>query len=615
MGAVVRDGGDAVRGRWVDTLSARITLVVMGILLAFSSTLGVAVYTVTTGWLTGTAEDRLEALATVRQASIEVQVARHMDAFATFVDAHLAAEPRLSLRTQGELSEAARAALAVDLARSLRTSDLLESAVLLGLEGQILAASRAPEEGDSLGARTPCDANLKPVLCAPYRISGTWYVDVVGPIEGEGGTVVALLRLRQNAHDLLAVTGDHRGLGATGEYGMGMREGGQIRFLLPTRFAPDPSLLDPPLMTAAVAAPMIAATSGQSGQMVATDYRGERVLASYRPIAGTLWGMVVKQDMDEVLAEARRVRLTLLLALVGLQVASLALVFPVVRTMTQPLRTLEHATVRVAAGDLGAEVPEEGAADLAMLGRAFNAMVRRLREARTEATRHQDEMESFSYVVSHDLKAPLRGVNSLSQWLEEDLADKLDPKSLEHLRLLRERVAKMNALIDGLLEYSRMGRVTQPEVLLKAEDVVSRVLEVLPPREGIEVQVAGPLPEIHADPVRIAQVFQNLIGNAIQHHPGPEGKVEVSCQEQEEVWEFSIRDDGTGIDPRYHERIFEIFQVLERRPGTESTGIGLALVKKIVQDRGGEIWVESAGVPGEGTTFHFTWYNKKGGRE
>jgi light-regulated signal transduction histidine kinase (bacteriophytochrome) len=317
--------------------------------------------------------------------------------------------------------------------------------------------------------------------------------------------------------------------------------------------------------------------------------------------------------MDEILADTRRVLLTLLLAFVGLQAAALALVFPLLQAATQPLGTLEHATRRVAAGDLEVEVPEEGAQELRALGTAFNAMVRRLREARTETSRHHEEMESFSYVVSHDLKAPLRGVNSLSQWLEEDLAGKLDARSLEHLRLLRERVGTMNALIDGLLEYSRVGRVTQPEVRVEVEDVVSSVLDVLPPREGIQVKVTNALPGIHADPVRLAQVFQNLIGNALQHHPGPEGTVEVSCQEREDAWEFSIRDDGSGIDPRYHERIFGIFQVLEHRPGTESTGIGLALVKKIVEDRGGEIWVESAGTPGEGTTFRFTWSKGKRG--
>jgi signal transduction histidine kinase len=607
-------GGDEVRGRWTDTLSARITLVVMGILLIFSTTLGVAVYTVTAGWLIVTVENSLEALAAARQAAIEVQVARYKDAVTAFVGPNLAGELRVLLRTQGELSEAARAALAVDLARSLRTSELLESAFLLGPEGQILASSRAAGESDTLGARTLQDALLKPLLSAPYRIQEAWYIDVVGPIVGEDGDVLAVLRLRERADNLLAITGDQRGLGEAGEYVVGMRVGDQIRFLLPMRFAQDPSRVDPLAVTGARAAPMIAATSGQSGQAVATDYRGVRVLASYRPIAGTSWGMEVKQDMDVILADARRVRLNLLLSLVGLQVAALVLVFPVLRNFTQPLRTLEHATRRVAAGDLGAEVPEEGAQEVRALGMAFNAMVKRLSDARAETARQQEEMESFTYAVSHDLKAPLRGVNSLSTWLEEDLAGKLDAKSLEHLRLLRERVGSMNALIDGLLEYSRVGRVTQPETRVEVEDVVSGVLDILPPRQGIEVKVANPLPGTYADPPRLAQVFQNLIGNALQHHPGPEGIVEISCRDLGDAWEFSIRDDGNGIDPRYHERIFGMFQVLERRPGTESTGIGLALVKKIVEERGGEVWVESAGIPGEGTTFRFTWSKRKGGR-
>jgi signal transduction histidine kinase len=604
---------DKVRGRWSNTLAGRITLVIMGILLAFSATLGGAVYMITAGWLTSATENKLEALATALQAAIGVQVSRYMDAFPAFTEPDLTRNVQAILRAQGELSGTARAALTADLSRRLRSSDLLESASLLGPGGQVLASSRAPDESGTLGARTLRDALVKPLLSPPYRVQETWYVDVVGPIVGEDGTALAVLRLRKNAENLLAITGDHRGLGATGEYVLGMQVGDQIRVLVPSRFAPDPSKVDFLSATGDKEAPLAAATLGQSGQMLATDYRGKQVLASYRPIAGTSWGMVVKQDMDEIVTDARRVRLALLLALVGLQVAALTLVFPVLRSFTQPLSSLEHATLRVAAGDLGVEVPEVGTEELRALGTAFNAMVRRLSDARAEASRHREEMESFTYVVSHDLKAPLRGVNSLSEWLEEDLAGKLDPKSLEHLRLLRERVGMMNALIDGLLEYSRVGRVTQPELKVQVEDVVSRVLEVLPPRQGIQVKVAHPLPAVYADPMRLAQVFQNLIGNAIQHHPEPEGTVEISCREREDAWEFSIRDDGTGIDPRYHERIFGIFQVLERRPGTESTGIGLALVKKIIEDRGGEIWVESAGIPGEGTTFRFTWHKKKGG--
>ena len=595
---------------WADSLSARITLVVMGILLAFSATLGVTTYLITAGWLTSTAEDKLEALATARQAAIEVQVARHMDAFAAFGGPDFSDHVRSVLRTGVELSEADRRALARELTRSVRTSELTESASLLTPDGTTLATSRAPDEGDTLGARFLSQALLRAAVSAPVNTGEGWRLDVAGPIRADDGTVLALLRLRKHADRLLGITGDHRGLGASGETVVGTRVGDAIHFVLPRRFAPGPSLARATSAGVAVAAPMIAATAGQTGQFIALDYRGMRVLASYRPVAGTSWGMVVKQDMDEILANARRVRLALLLALVGLQGAALALVFPVLRTFVQPLRTLERATVKVAAGDLAVHVPEEGTSELRGLGAAFNAMVKRLGAAQAEASRRQQELESFSYVVSHDLRAPLRGVNNLAEWLEQDLAGTLAAKSQEHLRLLRERVELMNALIDGVLEYSRAGRAMRPEERVQVEDLVSRILEVLPPRAGIEVTVVHPLPEVSADPVRLSQIFQNLIGNAIQHHPGPVGTVEVSCREQEEAWEFTIRDDGDGIHPQYHERVFEIFQVLERRPGTESTGIGLAVVKKIVEDRGGEIWIESEGVPGQGATFRFTW-NKK----
>ena len=215
-----------------------------------------------------------------------------------------------------------------------------------------------------------------------------------------------------------------------------------------------------------------------------------------------------------------------------------------------------------------------------------------------------EELRSFAYVVSHDLKAPLRGIGSLADWLVSDYTDKLDDQGREYLTLMKGRVTRMDALIDGILEYSRVGRVQQPPVEVDLNALVADVLQMLAPPPQMVVRVEAALPTVVGERVRLQQVFQNLISNAIRHRDKPEGHVQVSCRDAGDDWQFSIADDGPGIEPRHHERIFQLFQVLTPRDRKESTGVGLALVKKIVETHGGRVWVESR--PGQGSTFHFT---------
>lgn len=215
-----------------------------------------------------------------------------------------------------------------------------------------------------------------------------------------------------------------------------------------------------------------------------------------------------------------------------------------------------------------------------------------------------DELKSFAYVVSHDLKAPLRGVSSLADWLLSDYADKLDDQGREFLALMKGRVSRMDALIDGILEYSRIGRVQQTRVEVDLNELLADVLQLLAPPPEVTVSVDGRLPTVVGERVRLQQVFQNLIGNAIRHRERPTLRVQVRCADAGSDWQFSVVDDGPGIEPRHHERVFQLFQVLTPRDKKEGTGVGLALVKKIVELHGGRVWLDSH--PGEGAAFHFT---------
>ena len=225
-----------------------------------------------------------------------------------------------------------------------------------------------------------------------------------------------------------------------------------------------------------------------------------------------------------------------------------------------------------------------------------------------EAERRAQYLEQFAYVTSHDLKAPLRAVSNLAQWIEEDLDDKLDDTSREQLALLRDRVRRMNDLIEGLLEYSRVGRTADSENLVDIRELLEEIIDSLSPPKGFTIKIRGEMPTLYVDRLQLGQVFSNLIGNSLKHHGGKKGTIKVKCDSYEDVYQFSVCDDGKGIAPEYHDKVFMIFQTLESSDFESSTGIGLALVKKIVEEHGGTIRLESA--LGEGACFYFTWPKK-----
>lgn len=228
-----------------------------------------------------------------------------------------------------------------------------------------------------------------------------------------------------------------------------------------------------------------------------------------------------------------------------------------------------------------------------------------LRQSSEILAKRNRELDQFVYVVSHDLKAPLRAIANLSQWLEDDLGDQLSSENKHQMELLRSRVHRLEDFIDGLLVYSRVGRTQVAEETFDVGELLFEILDSLAPPATFTITIQPPMPSMIAKKLLLTQVFSNLISNAIKHHERTDGTIIVTATEQGECYEFCVIDDGPGIAPEHHDKIFGIFQTLKARDTKESTGIGLSIVKKILETEGGMIALESA--LGRGTIFRFTW--------
>ena len=227
------------------------------------------------------------------------------------------------------------------------------------------------------------------------------------------------------------------------------------------------------------------------------------------------------------------------------------------------------------------------------------------RYARSLEQRNQ-ELDQFAYVASHDLKAPLRAIANLSTWLQEELAGDGDARQVpELLRLMHARVRRMEALIEGIHQYAIAGRPATGAEPVDVGQLLREIVDEHRPDPRFTVVLPDDAPVLRTDRTRLWQVFTNLIGNAIKHHqPGP-GRIAVTWVPRGEQIEFTVADDGPGIPPEFHEKVFVIFQTLEPKDARESLGLGLALVRKIVKEQGGDLTLTSQ--PGAGSAFRFTW--------
>ncbi len=284
---------------------------------------------------------------------------------------------------------------------------------------------------------------------------------------------------------------------------------------------------------------------------------------------------------------------------VGLKRELLKLILPVILAMVLFIATIEDTTKRRRAEQ-----------ELAEYHQQLEEIVKRRTRQLEIANR---ELKDFAYIVSHDLKAPLRAISQLAGWIAEDHQELLSEDGQEQLDLLLNRVKRMHSLIEGILQYSRIGRVRETVTEIDVAEMLTELVEFIGTPESVRVVLDPDLPVIWAERVRIFQLFQNLLSNSIKFMDKKAGLIHVSCQNLGGFYHFSVTDNGPGIKEEYFDKVFEIFQCLAPRDEHESTGIGLSLVKKIVGLYNGEIWIEST--VGQGTVFHFTLDKSVVGKE
>jgi signal transduction histidine kinase len=326
------------------------------------------------------------------------------------------------------------------------------------------------------------------------------------------------------------------------------------------------------------------------------------------PFGTLVIGYSLKQMHDAITA----LKITTSYFCIALFTCGVIFSFLISNMITENIRKLDDTVKAISNGAEHIHVEVTTNDEIGKLAKAFNSMLERLERSRMELVsyseqlqKQNEELNQFSYVVSHDLKAPLRAIFKLSEWIEEDLGNSIPAESKKNMQVLRGRVFRLEALINGLLEYSKIGRISVPTERLDVQALLKETIDLLNPPSHITINIQKGMPVLSTKRYLLQQVFINLISNAIKYNDKAEGKIAIMVNELGDYYRFVVEDNGMGIDEAYHEKIFEIFQTLESRDKVEGTGVGLAIIKKSVEDMGGSIVVESE--EQKGSRFIFTW--------
>jgi signal transduction histidine kinase len=338
-----------------------------------------------------------------------------------------------------------------------------------------------------------------------------------------------------------------------------------------------------------------------SGQVVDAQTRIQK-----KAVELTNYEYAAREALRAQLAESvdRTNKITVYLTAISAVVALLIAIF-LSRYLSSRIINMANVASEISKGNYDLSLDTRGNNEISQLARSLTEMSTVLSRNISLLERQNAELNRFAHIVSHDLKAPLRGIDNVVTWIEEDPDFQLSSKMKEYVALIKGRVSRAEALLHGILAYSRAGRETQALEVVNVNELIDEIREYLPKNSGIELQVQPSLPVLKTERLPLLQIFTNLIINAHHHHDKKEGFVRIYYRENQDHLEFFVEDNGPGIAKDYQEKVFQIFQTLRDTESLESTGVGLAIVKKLLDDRKLKVKLDSE--VGRGSIFSFEW--------
>jgi len=427
------------------------------------------------------------------------------------------------------------------------------------------------------------------------------------PIRTTSGRLIGVLAARLDLAELNDIINRRSGLRQTDETFL---VNSSHLFVTQPRLVPDPVILQRGIYSEAVNRCL----ERDSGVVQANDYRGVPAMIVFRWLPELEVCLETKIDQAESLASSRAFGMSILVFSAFTLLAAMLLASWLAHSLTRPIRQLVHGTEEIGRGNLDYRLESRSRDELGSLAEGFNRMgaslktqAGLLRQRAEQLESSNKELEAFSYTVSHDLRAPLRAIDGFSRILLDEHASQLAPLVQRYLYLIRQSTQQMGHLIDDLLAFSRLGRQTITIEQVFPLAIVNLALQDLhDEQDGRKIDlVVGELPECRADPALLKQVYLNLLANALKFtRQRKVARIEVGAQHLDGQCVYFVRDNGVGFDMKYIDKLFGVFQRLHRSEDYEGTGVGLAIVQRIIQRHGGRVWAEAQ--LNKGAVFHFT---------
>jgi len=491
-------------------------------------------------------------------------------------------------------------------------------------------AQRETPLGTNLGAGKYKDSALAKLWKKVVEEKKVSYVDfeyyapskqpamfIGAPAIDQDGEVFAVVALQISIKEINEAMKDMTGLGLTGDTYL---VGKDYLMRSDSRFSKASTILKQKIETANIKSHFSENKTKKDNVNLFKNYRGVDVLSTSVFVPEMQWVLVAEISQIEALAPLRELLYFFLVVGVFLIIVIYLSSDKLGSMISKPIIALEKGTEIIMKGNLDHKVGLRINDEIGQLSQAFDNMTGKLKESyegleekvrqRTkDLQKVNKELDSFVYTASHDLRAPLRGISSFATFLFDDYGDKLDEEGKDNVMEIKRGADRMDELIDDLLELSRISRIKNPYESVNIKDMIDSVLERISfdvSENNVEIEVGDNMPTIVCDRIKLAEVFLNLINNGIKFslkNDKENPKLKIRYRDKDRFHQFSVQDNGIGIDPMFKDQIFGLFKRLHRVGEYEGTGAGLSIVKSVIDDHDGKIWVESE--LGKGAKFVF----------